>query len=92
MQNDKRPSKRAVRPMDAIQLALDDMIEASYEDSEVTPEELSTAHRRFENAINYLASCVCETMLADVLEENHALRARVTDLELSFQRILNEKK
>lgn len=75
--------RKAASPMEAIQDAMDVMIEATYEDSEATPEELSLAHRRFENAVKYISALVYDEKFLDVMSDIERLRQRVTDLELS---------
>lgn len=102
-QEQKRTHRRkALSPMAAIQDAFEVMMEATYEDMECTPEEVANAHRRFENAINYLAARVCENQVQDLWAENQRLRERVTELELNYNQLrsvvvrleerLNEKK
>lgn len=80
-------NRKAGSPMEAVQMAIEVMAEAGYEDTDVTEEELAVAHRRFENAVKYIISNVSRETIQDLQVENMRLRERVTDLEVKYEHL-----
>ena len=59
-------NKRKATPVEALQEAIMVLTESMYEDTDIEPEEVQLAYKRFHNVLKY--------ELSNLWEENHQLR------------------